>query len=150
MKRDYCNTSHKKKKRYLAAMSPGLEAGSESSSDREVGSGERVFEGELQGFGIRGGGEIEIGPTAEGRAEGSGIGRGWESLELVVVGEELVGLEGESGGKEEEESEEGEERGLHAWLLVKEGERTEMYCGKGRSRPDLRQTTFLRHHVDPT
>jgi hypothetical protein len=79
-------TKHEEKKEYLATMSPGLEAGGESSGHREVRTAERMFERELHGFGIRGRGNIEIGPTAYRRADVSGIGQGSsDSLELVIV-----------------------------------------------------------------
>jgi hypothetical protein len=60
-----------------------------------------MFQREFHGFGIRDREDIEIRPTADRRADVSRIGRGSDSLELVIVVEYLVGLEGESGGKEE-------------------------------------------------
>lgn len=88
-------------------MGPGLEPGGEGPGGGEIGVTEGVLERELDRLGIRGGSrrrEIKIGPPPGWRAGRAwvvkigGAGGSFEA-ELLVVLEELVGLEGRREGK---------------------------------------------------
>lgn len=101
-------------------MGEGLEAGGEGPRRGEPGAGaEVVLESELHGVGLGGTRRRRgiVGSAAGGdrrRGLGRGAGGGSDSLELVVVVEEdLVGLEGggEGEGGDEEEEQKATRRG---------------------------------------